>query len=152
MSRPDRAHGGQSRGRGLREATVSTQGLARARRRGAPIAALFVDLDSFKEVNDTVGHAAGDELLCVIAQRLISVVREADTVARLGGDEFVVLLGELSLDHAPDLIAQRICQDTALYHAKRAGRNRWTLFGPDTDGLPVTRDPPSPLAAHLDGV
>ncbi len=166
-----------------------TQGLARARRRNAPIAALFVDLDGFKEVNDTVGHAAGDELLCVVAYRLTSVVREADTVARLGGDEFVVLLEELSLDHAPDLIAQRICQavgrpitigadatvsvsasvgialgldggandllrraDSALYHAKRAGKNRWTLFGPDTDGRPVTRDPPSPLAAHLDGV
>jgi diguanylate cyclase (GGDEF)-like protein/PAS domain S-box-containing protein len=69
--------------------------LARARRDNERLAVLFVDLDKFKPVNDTYGHAVGDQLLLVIARHLRACVREADTVARIGGDEFVVLLTEV---------------------------------------------------------
>jgi diguanylate cyclase (GGDEF)-like protein/PAS domain S-box-containing protein len=71
-----------------------TQGLRAAEHRGDSLALLFIDLDSFKAVNDRWGHEAGDAVLVAVAQRLQSVVRQADTVARFGGDEFVIVLGE----------------------------------------------------------
>lgn len=82
--------------------------LARARRQQTPMAALFVDIDGFKHVNDTFGHAVGDAVLEVTAARLLSVVRESDTVGRLGGDEFVVLLDSLTFDVSPELVAERV--------------------------------------------
>ena len=69
------------------------QALARARRDGRPCAVLFLDLDRFKDVNDTLGHEAGDRLLVAVAARLGDGLRDGDTLARLGGDEFTVLLG-----------------------------------------------------------
>ncbi len=81
---------------------------ALAKRTGAEVALMFVDLDHFKPINDTAGHAAGDEALKQIARALASQVRSADTVARLGGDEFAVLLPGCSLERAQSL-AERIC-------------------------------------------
>ena len=84
------------------------QMLARARRSHTPVAALFIDLDNFKSINDTLGHSAGDELLQAVAARLDGVVRAADALGRLGGDEFVVISEELSLAVGPELIAERL--------------------------------------------
>jgi len=86
------------------------QMLARGRRQHAPVAVLIVDVDGFKYVNDTFGHAAGDALLQTIAARLSSVVREVDTIGRLGGDEFVLLLDSLTLDAAPEIAAERVLE------------------------------------------
>lgn len=74
--------------------------MARARRFGQPFSALMVDLNRFKEINDTLGHTIGDAVLVGVAQRLRELVREVDTVARLGGDEFLLLLDDCSADQA----------------------------------------------------
>ncbi len=84
------------------------QMLARSRRSQTPTAALFIDLDNFKSINDTLGHGAGDELLCAVTARLGGVVREADALGRLGGDEFVVISEEISLAAGPELVAERL--------------------------------------------
>ena len=84
--------------------------MMRARRDKTPLAALFVDLDNFKAINDSLGHAAGDELLQAVASRLSAVVRETDAVGRLGGDEFVVIASELSFAAGPELIAERLLE------------------------------------------
>ncbi len=86
------------------------QMLARARRQQIPVAALYLDIDGFKHVNDTFGHAAGDELLRTVAIRLEGVVREGDTAARLSGDEFVVLVEGSTLDAGPELVAERLLE------------------------------------------
>ena len=82
--------------------------LENARTTGASVAALRVDIDDFKHVNDSFGHAAGDELLRAIAARLSAAVRDSDMVARLGGDEFVVLLDISGRGPEPEVVAERI--------------------------------------------
>ncbi len=84
------------------------QMLARARRTRTPVAALYVDVDGFKAVNDTFGHAAGDEVLQRVATRLRAATREVDTAARLSGDEFLVLVDCDRLDGGAERVAQRL--------------------------------------------
>src|SRR5271163_4017384 len=86
------------------------QMLARCARSKAHVVALFVDIDNFKTVNDTLGHAAGDQLLQAVAARLDGVVRGSDALGRLGGDEFVVICEELSLEAGPKVIAERLLE------------------------------------------
>lgn len=85
-----------------------THALTRRARYGGELAVLFVDLDRFKLVNDSLGHDAGDELLCVAAYRISAAVRAADAVARVAGDEFVVLCDELAGPEEATAVAQRI--------------------------------------------
>src|SRR6202011_3805318 len=85
-------------------------GLARTQRDGTTAGVLFVDLDDFKVVNDTMGHSVGDELLVAAGTRLSAVVRDSDTVARLGGDEFALLIEDVADSSTVDAFAERIVQ------------------------------------------
>jgi diguanylate cyclase (GGDEF)-like protein/PAS domain S-box-containing protein len=143
-----------------------TQAIALSRRHGNKVALLFLDLDRFKPVNDSLGHAIGDKLLQSVAQRLTACVRASDTICRLGGDEFVVLLSEIEhVDaathcaekllttlavphligghevHVTSSIGISVCPDdgrdaeailrnadTAMYHAKKMGRDNYQFF------------------------
>ncbi|MBV9281831.1 MAG: diguanylate cyclase [Chloroflexi bacterium] len=104
------------------------QALHRARRQGTPFALLLLDLDRFKEVNDTFGHHYGDLLLRQLGGRLRGVVRESDTVGRLGGDEFAVVL--------PDTDAQGAV--AAARKVRKALRPRFVLDGHGVDGGPAS--------------
>ncbi|HYB24903.1 MAG TPA: EAL domain-containing protein [Solirubrobacteraceae bacterium] len=86
------------------------QMLRRARRDRTAIGALFIDLDNFKSVNDTFGHDVGDELLRGVAARLGAMLRGSDALGRLGGDEFVVIAGDQTLEHGPEVIAERLLE------------------------------------------
>jgi diguanylate cyclase (GGDEF)-like protein len=82
--------------------------LRAARRNGRQVALLFIDLDNFKTVNDSLGHAAGDELLKIIARRISRVLRGIDVVSRHGGDEFIVVLPELATDEGSVPVAEKL--------------------------------------------
>lgn len=148
------------------------QALARARRHEHPVAVMFLDLDRFKIVNDSLGHKAGDELLVEIANRLRACIRVSDTVARLGGDEFVIVIEDAVGTSDAATIAQKIIgsvgkpmqlgdhevfsgvsigiatypesganmqdllkhADTAMYHAKEAGRNNFQFYSQEMSG------------------
>jgi diguanylate cyclase (GGDEF)-like protein len=84
------------------------QQLTRSRRQQMAMAVLFIDLDNFKNINDTFGHRVGDSLLRTVAARLQATIRETDALGCLGGDEFVVIAEDLSLQAGPELIAERI--------------------------------------------
>jgi diguanylate cyclase (GGDEF)-like protein len=101
------------------------QMLARSARNNTPVAALFIDVDNFKTINDTLGHGVGDELLRAVAARLEGVVRHADALGRLGGDEFVVIAEELSLAAGPELVAERLLE--ALKHPFKLGAEETRL-------------------------
>ncbi len=142
------------------------QAMAEARRSHRLVALLYIDLDRFKNINDTLGHFIGDELLKEAARRLTRSVRDCDTVARLGGDEFVIMLTDLHHENEVVHIAQKVLAvmaapfqleqhevfvttsigislcpldsdvlddlikfaDTAMYHAKEAGRNTYQFY------------------------
>jgi diguanylate cyclase (GGDEF)-like protein len=82
--------------------------LTRTERRGEQLAVLFLDLDRFKVVNDSLGHGVGDQLLVGVSQRLAACLRPEDTIARLGGDEFAILLEDIKDDKAPTSVADRL--------------------------------------------
>jgi len=111
--------------------------LALARRNRRHLAILFIDLDRFKEVNDSLGHRAGDELLKQVAGRLLRSVRRSDTVARLGGDEFVVLMSEVAAERDVETVAGKI--RAALHHpftiegqeVAAGGSIGWAVFPSD---------------------
>ncbi len=85
-----------------------SRAIVRARRQGTCVALLFLDLDRFKDVNDSLGHATGDRILRIAAQRLQEVVGASQTVARIGGDEFTVVLEDVGHADEADLVAQRV--------------------------------------------
>jgi diguanylate cyclase (GGDEF)-like protein/PAS domain S-box-containing protein len=153
------------------------QAIGQARRDGKCVAAVFLDLDKFKYINDSLGHQVGDELLIAIAERLRRCVRDSDTVARLGGDEFVVVLADQGSGSVVEKTVQRIlaevarpwvangleiqvtCSvgislfpadgsdalamlkhaDTAMFEAKRLGRNNSQFFTQHLDGAALNR-------------
>ncbi len=90
------------------------QDIRKTERSGQTLALLFIDLDRFKEVNDTLGHDAGDELLKEAAGRIVACVRDSDTVARLGGDEFTIVLPGLVNISRVEEVAQRVIESLAL--------------------------------------
>ena len=90
--------------------------IALARRYGRRLAVLFLDCDRFKHVNDTLGHAIGDQVLRSVAKRLSTCVRESDTVSRHGGDEFLILLSEIDQPEDAEAIAQKIVTSIAEPH------------------------------------
>lgn len=145
------------------------QSLAAARREGTTFAFLYIDLDGFKLVNDSLGHATGDRLLADVGGRLKARTREADTLARIGGDEFAVILNRIDSRDDAQRVAEQLLQslaapfqvdgheitigasigisifpgtasenddllqqaDSAMYAAKRSGKNRIESFSPD---------------------
>lgn len=117
------------------------QAKQRARQNGKPVALLFLDLDKFKDINDSFGHEMGDRLLNAIVQRIKSCVRECDMIARLGGDEFAVILENLSEPQQAGQIAQGILdsfilpiglEDTEVFQTASIGI---TLYPQDGDGI-----------------
>jgi len=94
-----------------------SQAIALAPRHLKKVAVLFLDLDGFKHINDSLGHPVGDKLLQSIAKRLVDCVRNSDTVSRQGGDEFVVLLSEVGQSEDPAIAARRMLQAVAEAHS-----------------------------------
>ncbi len=90
-----------------------TRSIALARRHDRRLAVLFIDCDQFKHINDTLGHAVGDQVLRSIGKRLTACVRDSDTVSRHGGDEFVILLSEVEHAEAARLIAEKIVESVS---------------------------------------
>lgn len=123
--------------------------LARASRRGDQVALLFLDLDDFKVVNDSLGHEVGDDLLVKLGERLVERVRPGDTVARLGGDEFTVLLEDLHTSAEATVVAERVAEglrDPFLI----AGREFFVTASIGISMLQSFDDDPADLLRHAD--
>ncbi|KGK86373.1 diguanylate cyclase [Desulfosporosinus sp. HMP52] len=118
--------------------------LARARRKNGKLAVMFLDLDRFKLINDTMGHNMGDLLLKSVAERLRQTLREGDTVARQGGDEFLILLSEIQDEIEAALVSERILglfskpiilEDNEIYISTSIGISLYPNDGSDMEGL-----------------
>jgi diguanylate cyclase (GGDEF)-like protein/PAS domain S-box-containing protein len=113
------------------------QAVARLRRSNGPIALLFIDLDRFKAINDSLGHAVGDHLLISVAERLAEMLRDSDTVARLGGDEFVILAEDLESDAEALAVAERVLH--ALEEPFKVGSAEVSMLA--SVGVSISHDP-----------
>jgi diguanylate cyclase (GGDEF)-like protein len=156
------------------------QAIALAQRHRKRVALMYLDLDHFKDINDSLGHSVGDQLLQSAARRLEACVRHSDTVSRHGGDEFVVLLSEIEAAEDAAHVAEKINEamaephligehrldvtlsigislypddsadletvlrnaDTAMYYAKREGRNSYKRFSPEMNARSVAQQSP----------
>lgn len=111
--------------------------LARSQRQGMPLALMYLDVDHFKQINDTWGHAAGDRVLCSFAERLTRCVRSTDLVARLGGDEFVVIVEDASLPDAAETVARKLIDE--MHHGIKV--DEVTLVATTSIGIAFTATP-----------
>jgi len=111
--------------------------LDRSRRTGAPVAVLFVDVDNFKQINDSMGHSAGDELLIGLAERFREMLRPMDTVARFGGDEFTFLFEGFDSEREAMLIAERVRHSASLPVELGEGQSSVTI----SIGIAIVTDP-----------
>ena len=125
--------------------------IIRARRGNRKVAVLFLDLDRFKHVNDSMGHAAGDRMLKAAGSRLRHVVREGDTVARLGGDEFTVVLEDVAGNLEAEHIAQKVIAafDAAARARQRTGSRRSRRRSASAS-IPITAQVPTDLLKFAD--
>jgi diguanylate cyclase (GGDEF)-like protein len=123
--------------------------IALAERNASRIALLYLDLDRFKGINDTLGHAAGDEVLIEVAERLAQVTRRSDLVARVGGDEFLVLATDVSGDRALSSVAERI-QAALAEPFVIGGRDYWIGASIGIAVFPRDGDSPDMLLRHAD--
>ncbi|MCZ6798978.1 MAG: EAL domain-containing protein [Nitrospirae bacterium] len=123
--------------------------LARAERNGVHLALMFLDLDRFKMINDSLGHDGGDQVLKVVAERLRSRTRKSDTVARLGGDEFTVILEGIHSAHDASLVAQELIdivslpitvQEQELFITPSIGIAIYPQYGKDSESLTKNAD------------
>ena len=121
-----------------------SQAIAYANRSGEQVAVLLIDLDRFKNINDSLGHDVGDKMITAIARKLIAQVRDVDTVARLGGDEFVILLTDIAHEDAVATLAQQVLealvqpltiQGHELYPAGSIGISLYPKDGADSQTL-----------------
>jgi diguanylate cyclase (GGDEF)-like protein/PAS domain S-box-containing protein len=125
------------------------QQLAIARRSGEPVAVLFIDLDHFKKINDSYGHAAGDQLLVGAAQRMKDLLRDVDTLGRLGGDEFVIVLGGPNTPDSVSAVAVRVVQSLSQPYQLSVG----TVHSGTSVGValyPVDGEDSATLLRHAD--
>jgi len=112
------------------------QAIEKGKRDGSKFALLFIDLDHFKEINDSLGHGTGDNVLRIVTARLQEALREKDTIARLGGDEFTVILEDLSVIHDASVIAMKILETLA----KEIKINKQTLYVSSSIGISIYPD------------
>ncbi|HED14410.1 MAG TPA: EAL domain-containing protein, partial [Gammaproteobacteria bacterium] len=126
-----------------------SQALAHAHRKELKVAVIFLDIDRFKNVNDTLGHSVGDRLLTEVASRLSESVNEDDTVARLGGDEFLIILTELRTLASAEIVADRILEALS-QPFKLDERELFTSASIGITGYPEDSDDPDVLLRNAD--